>query len=47
MKNAKKLQKEDLKNIKGGGKAPDLSKCFCICGTLHGPAYCDAYVICN
>ena len=48
MKNAKKLRKQDLKNITGGvsGK-PDLSLCGCSCsGAVTGPEYCSIYIGC-
>lgn len=48
MKNAKKLRKQDLKNITGGviGK-PDLSLCGCSCsGSVTGPDYCSTYIGC-
>ncbi|WP_241486020.1 hypothetical protein [Chryseobacterium angstadtii] len=54
MKNAKKLRKEDLKNISGGswegsvniGK-PDYSLCGCSCsGSVTGPWYCSEYIAC-
>ncbi|ASE60434.1 hypothetical protein CEQ15_02355 [Chryseobacterium indologenes] len=49
-KNAKKLKKDDLKNIVGGvaGIAtPDLSQCGCSCtGAVTGPAYCVKYKKC-
>ncbi|TQM20764.1 hypothetical protein FB551_0438 [Chryseobacterium aquifrigidense] len=48
MKNAKKLKKQDLKNITGGvsGK-PDLSLCGCSCsGAVTGPDYCSIYMGC-
>lgn len=48
MKNAKKLRKQDLKNITGGvsGK-PDLSLCGCSCsGAVTGPDYCSIYIGC-
>ncbi len=48
MKNAKKLRKQDLKNIAGGvsGK-PDLSLCGCSCsGAVTGPDYCSIYMGC-
>jgi len=48
IKNAKKLRKQDLKNITGGisGK-PDLSLCGCSCsGAVTGPEYCSQYIGC-
>ncbi|KFF14745.1 hypothetical protein IW15_04755 [Chryseobacterium soli] len=48
-KTAKKLKKEDLKNIVGGiGKIkPDLSLCGCSCsGAVTGPEYCSTYFGC-
>lgn len=48
IRNAKKLQKQDLKNIAGGisGK-PDLSLCGCSCsGAVTGPDYCSIYMGC-
>ncbi|GAA5090562.1 hypothetical protein GCM10023210_16800 [Chryseobacterium ginsengisoli] len=50
LKNAKKLRKDDLKNIVGGvGKigTPDLSLCGCSCtGAVTGPKYCSSYIAC-
>ncbi|KFF01894.1 hypothetical protein [Chryseobacterium luteum] len=49
-KKAKKLKKEDLKNIIGGVSGvvtPDLSKCGCSCtGAVTGPSYCVKYKKC-
>lgn len=52
-KNAKKLRKEDLKNITGGVGGggslgtPDLSLCGCSCtGAVTGPKYCVQYIAC-
>ncbi|AZA94016.1 Uncharacterised protein [Chryseobacterium nakagawai] len=48
IKNAKKLKKQDLKNITGGisGK-PDLSLCGCSCsGAVTGPDYCSIHIGC-
>lgn len=47
-KNAKKLRKEELKNIVGGvDKNPDLSLCGCSCsGSVTGPKYCVQYIAC-
>ncbi|AZB07958.1 hypothetical protein EG344_03370 [Chryseobacterium sp. G0162] len=48
IKNAKKLKKQNLKNITGGvsGK-PDLSLCGCSCsGAVTGPDYCSIYMGC-
>jgi len=49
-KNAKRLGKNDLKNIVGGiGKigTPDLSLCGCSCtGAVTGPKYCVQYIGC-
>ena len=49
MKNAKKLKKTDLKNIKGGStETPDLSRCGCTCGgVVTGPDYCYEYIECS
>ncbi|PQA95160.1 hypothetical protein B0A69_06865 [Chryseobacterium shigense] len=50
LKRAKKLKKDDLKNIVGGisGVAtPDLSQCGCSCtGAVTGPSYCVKYKKC-
>ncbi|MBW8523039.1 hypothetical protein K0U91_00095 [Chryseobacterium chendengshani] len=50
LKNAKKLNSADLKNIVGGvGKigTPDLSLCGCSCtGAVTGPKYCSLYIGC-
>lgn len=50
LKKAKKLKKDDLKNIIGGvGEVitPDLSKCGCSCtGAVTGPSYCVKYKKC-
>jgi hypothetical protein len=48
LKNAKKLQKQDLKNIMGGVSGnPDLSLCGCDCaGAVTGPKYCGQYIAC-
>ncbi|MET3037014.1 hypothetical protein ABXT08_12970 [Chryseobacterium sp. NRRL B-14859] len=55
IKNAKKLRKEDLKNISGGMDSlgsvkvgnPDLSLCGCSCsGSVTGPWYCVQYIAC-
>ncbi|NIF06402.1 hypothetical protein F3J23_13220 [Chryseobacterium sp. Tr-659] len=52
MKNAKKLKKQDLKNIVGGldsfGSIQiDLSLCGCSCsGAVTGPKYCSQYMAC-
>jgi hypothetical protein len=48
LKNAKKLKKEDLKNIAGGVIGlPDLSLCGCSCsGSVTGPKYCIQYIAC-
>ncbi|MBW7674019.1 hypothetical protein [Chryseobacterium chendengshani] len=50
LKNAKKLNSADLKNIVGGvGKigTPDLSLCGCSCtGAVTGPKYCSQYIGC-
>lgn len=48
MKNAKKLAKQDLKNITGGiSGTPDLSLCGCNCaGSVEGPKYCPQYIAC-
>lgn len=48
MKNAKKLRKQDLKNITGGISGnPDLSLCGCSCsGAVTGPWYCVQYIAC-
>lgn len=49
-KKAKKLKKDDLKNIVGGINGvttPDLSKCGCSCtGAVTGPSYCIKYKRC-
>ncbi len=49
-KNAKKLERNDLKDIAGGvsGTAtPDLSLCGCSCtGAVTGPSYCIKYKRC-
>lgn len=49
-KNAKKLERNDLKNMTGGvGGAitPDLSLCGCSCtGAVTGPSYCIQYKRC-
>lgn len=49
-KKAKKLRKDDLKNIVGGisgAATPDLSKCGCSCtGAVTGPSYCVKYKRC-
>ncbi|AZA82983.1 hypothetical protein C1637_17420 [Chryseobacterium lactis] len=49
-KNAKKLGKNDLKEIIGGVSGPgtpDLSQCGCSCtGAVTGPAYCSKYKKC-
>ncbi|MEY8759252.1 hypothetical protein [Chryseobacterium tongliaoense] len=49
--NAKKLKKEELKNIVGGiivdPVKPDLSLCGCSCtGAVTGPKYCVQYIAC-
>lgn len=52
LKNAKKLAKNDLKQISGGaigpiggGKKP--AECGCSCtGAVTGPAYCSLYIAC-
>lgn len=48
MKNAKKLRKEDLKNITGGIGGPyDASQCGCSCsGAVTGPSYCVKLIGC-
>ncbi|AZA80083.1 hypothetical protein EG347_22605 [Chryseobacterium sp. G0186] len=53
IKNAKKLRKEDLKNITGGigGSGnigtPDTSLCGCSCtGAVTGPKYCVQLISC-
>ncbi|CAH0161958.1 hypothetical protein MP478_03485 [Chryseobacterium sp. WG14] len=52
IKNAKKLRKEDLKNITGGigGSGigtPDASLCGCSCtGAVTGPKYCVELIGC-
>lgn len=48
LKNAKKLQKQDLKNIMGGVSGNlDLSLCGCDCaGAVTGPKYCGQYIAC-
>lgn len=50
LKRAKKLKKDDLKNIiggVGGAVTPDLSKCGCSCtGAVTGPSYCVKYKKC-
>ncbi len=50
LKKAKKLKKDDLKNIVGGvqeATTPDLSKCGCSCtGAVTGPSYCVKYKKC-
>lgn len=46
-KKAKKLRKDDLKNIIGGVITPDLSQCGCSCtGAVTGPSYCVKYKKC-
>jgi len=49
-KRAKKLKKDDLKNIIGGVGGivtPDLSQCGCSCtGAVTGPSYCIKYKKC-
>lgn len=52
MKNAKKLRKQELKNITGGldswaNVQIDLSLCGCSCsGAVTGPKYCVEYIAC-
>lgn len=50
LKNARKLKKDDLKNITGGVRiigTPDLSLCGCSCtGAVTGPKYCLSYIAC-
>jgi len=50
LKNAKKLNKADLKDIVGGiskNGNPDLSLCGCSCsGAVTGPLYCSSYIGC-
>jgi len=47
LKNAKKLNKADLKDIVGGAGTPDLSLCGCSCsGSVTGPKYCPIYMMC-
>lgn len=49
-KNAKKLERNDLKDIAGGVSGiatPDLSLCGCSCtGAVTGPSYCIKYKRC-
>ncbi|MGN7866184.1 hypothetical protein [Chryseobacterium sp.] len=47
-KNAKKLERDNLKNIVGGiSGTPDLSLCGCSCtGAVTGPSYCINYKRC-
>ncbi|MCW3162569.1 hypothetical protein [Chryseobacterium oryctis] len=50
LKNAKRLKKNDLKNISGGIiiGPPDLSLCGCSCtGAVTGPKYCLDYIRCT
>ncbi|PWN69244.1 hypothetical protein C1631_014385 [Chryseobacterium phosphatilyticum] len=48
LKNAKKLERENLKDIIGGISGnPDLSLCGCSCtGAVTGPSYCVKYKRC-
>lgn len=52
IKNAKKLRKQDLKNITGGLDSwanieKDISLCGCSCsGSVTGPKYCIEYIAC-
>ena len=50
LKNAKKLNKADLKDIVGGiskNGNPDLSLCGCSCsGAVTGPFYWSSYIGC-
>ncbi|MGG7467225.1 hypothetical protein ACVVIH_24640 [Chryseobacterium arthrosphaerae] len=48
LKNAKKLERDNLKEIVGGiSGTPDLSLCGCSCtGAVTGPSYCIKYRSC-
>lgn len=47
LKNAKKLNKKDLKNMVGGEINHDITLCGCDCaGAVTGPAYCLNYMGC-
>ncbi|MGG7550302.1 hypothetical protein [Chryseobacterium arthrosphaerae] len=48
LKNAKKLERDNLKEIVGGiSGTPDLSLCGCSCtGAVTGPSYCTKYKSC-
>jgi len=50
LRNAKKLKKDELRNIVGGVaiiENPDLSLCGCSCsGAVTGPKYCTDYIGC-
>ena len=48
LKNAKKLERDSLKEIVGGiSGTPDLSLCGCSCsGAVTGPKYCIQYIAC-